>query len=234
MEKTFLKVKHHNFVCADFCHDNKFGIVLELGTQQLISTTLKNISTMYRSLLLILVFLASIHLDAKGDKHALIIAVGDYQPETGWKVISSKNDVPLIQGALVSQGFEENHITVITDEQATKAGILNALDALLNTVNTGDVVVVHYSGHGQQITDDNGDEIDGYDEAMVPFDAHARLRKGVYEGENHIRDDRIGEILTALRAKVGPNGSVMLIMDSCHSGTASRGLAKTRGTQGSI
>lgn len=188
---------------------------------------------MYKSVLLILVCFSfyPAHVAAQGGKHALIIAVGDYQPETGWKAISSKNDVLLIQSALIAQGFEESKITVILDEKATKNGIITAFENLLNTVQKGDAVVVHYSGHGQQITDDNGDEIDGYDEAMVPYDAFAHFKKGVYEGENHIRDDKIGEILTALRQKVGPDGSVMLIMDSCHSGTASRGLAKTRGTQ---
>ena len=169
---------------------------------------------------------------ADGDKRALIIAVGDYDKQnTGWNPISSENDVPLIESALKIQGFNPTNITVIVNKQATKKGILDALEKLYNDSKTNDVVVIHYSGHGQQITDDNHDEIDGFDEAMVPIDAHSRYQKGVYEGEKHIRDDEIGAVLARLRKKVGPGGSVMLIMDSCHSGTASRGLAKTRGTQ---
>ena len=178
----------------------------------------KQLSYLITTLLIVVQFIAN----AQTTKRALIIAVGDYNYETtGWKPISSANDVPLIKGALKAQGFSEEQITTIKDEDATKAGILSALQNLLETTNTGDVVVIHYSGHGQQITDDNGDEIDGYDEAMVPIDAHSRFKKGVYEGENHIRDDKIGEILNKIRKKVGPKGSVMLIMDSCHSGTAS-------------
>ena len=188
---------------------------------------------MFRPLLTSILFaaLCMTQLLAKGDKHALIIAIGDYQSETGWKPISSKNDVPLITSALQAQGFSADQVTVVLDEEATKDGVLAAMNDLLERVGPEDVVVIHYSGHGQQIPDDNGDEVDGYDEAMVPYDAHSRMRKGVYEGENHIRDDKIGEVLGALRQKVGPKGSVLLIMDSCHSGTASRGLAKTRGTQ---
>jgi hypothetical protein len=181
------------------------------------------------SLLLIISFSYQMHAQ---QKRALIIAVGDYDKDvTGWNEISSANDVPLIKGALLAQGFKQESISILQDEEATAAGILSALDALENKVENGDVIVIHYSGHGQQITDDNGDEIDGYDEAMVPIDAHMRFRDGVYEGQNHIRDDVIGERLMRIRKKAGPKGSVLLIMDSCHSGTASRGLAKARGTQ---
>ncbi len=169
---------------------------------------------------------------ADGQKRALLIAIGNYNKEvTGWNPISSANDVPLVKDALVSQGFKSENISVLVDEKAGYEAILQALDKLLADAQPNDVVLIHYSGHGQQITDDNNEEIDNFDEAMVPFDAHSRFQKGIYEGQKHIRDDEIGRRLTLLRQKVGVGGSVLLIMDSCHSGTASRGLAKTRGTQ---
>lgn len=165
-------------------------------------------------------------------KRALIIGVGDYnKSKTGFNPISAANDVRIISDALEIQGFKKSEITVLRDAAATKKGILAAFDALLNQVGAGDVVVIHYSGHGQQIVDNNGDEIDGLDEAMIPIDAQAIYKKGVYEGENHIRDDELGNWLLKIRNKVGAKGSVLLIMDSCHSGTASRGLTKSRGTQ---
>jgi hypothetical protein len=165
-------------------------------------------------------------------KHALIIAIGKYDKAvSGLAPISSANDVPLVVNALQSQGFTAANTVILRDEEATKAGILKALQNLEARLQKGDVVVIHYSGHGQQITDDNGDEIDGLDEAMVPYDARGRFEPGVYEGQNHLRDDEIGEWLTRIRKAVGASGSVLLIMDSCHSGTASRGSALARGTQ---
>src|SRR3546814_10463699 len=100
-------------------------------------------------------------------KRALIIAVGAYPTETGWGTISSLNDVPLIQQTLTTQGFATEDITVVTDAQATKAGIIDALTQLQDRSERGDIIVIHYSGHGQQIFDDNGDEIDGKDEAKI-------------------------------------------------------------------
>ena len=68
------------------------------------------------------------------EKRALIIAVGNYPKETGWMDISSLNDVPLIQGALVNQGFDVNNILLITDAQATKKGILDAFDNFISII----------------------------------------------------------------------------------------------------
>src|SRR5262249_49864482 len=79
--------------------------------------------------------------------------------------------------------------------------------------------------HGQQITDDDGDEIDGYDEALVPYDAPMVPRDAPpgYKGERHLRDDEINRVLGELRRKVGPTGNVVLFVDSCFSGTIARG-----------
>jgi hypothetical protein len=41
--------------------------------------------------------------------------------------------------------------------------------------------IFNSSGHGQQIQDDNGDELDGYDEALIPYDAAAMLRSGIIQ-----------------------------------------------------
>ncbi len=164
-------------------------------------------------------------------KVALIVAIGNYEPNGGWSSISSANDVPLIKAALIKQGFSEKDIMVIGDEAATKDGILNAINSHLISKSTKDgIAVFHYSGHGQQIMDDNGDEIDGYDEALVSYNARARYQPGVYTGQNHVRDEELGEKMDELRLKLGPKGNVMVILDACHSGTGTRGGGKHRGT----
>lgn len=183
---------------------------------------------------LIIINAFSLKLFAESNKHALIIAIGNYdRAATGWSPISSANDIPLIKAALTGQGFKEENIAILQDKDADKAGIIEAFNSLLKSVKKGDYVVVHYSGHGQQISDDNGDEIDGLDEALVTINAPSSYKAGKdYKGEEHFRDEEFGELIDELRAKVGKDGQVLVILDSCHSGTGTRGGAKVRGGEG--
>ncbi|MDD2634046.1 MAG: caspase family protein [Bacteroidales bacterium] len=163
------------------------------------------------------------------EKYALIIAIGEYdQDQTGWYPISAENDVPLIEKALSEMGFSKNNIMYLKDTAATKEGIENALLELYKKVNLGDQVVIHYSGHGQQIFDDNNDELDGLDEALVCFNAPMNMIDG-YDGSKHFRDDELGDWITKFRIKLGIDGHILLFLDSCHSGTGTRGSAKVRG-----
>lgn len=168
----------------------------------------------------------------EGDKLALIITIGDYPEGTGWGDISSNNDFELIQGALLRHRFPEANIVRLRDSEATREGIERALAELLESISAGNVVVIHYSGHGQQVTDDDYDEIDGYDEALVPWGAPV-ARPG-YDASQHLRDDAIYAWLFALRKKLGPEGDLLLLLDSCFSGSGSRGEALARGSLQSI
>ncbi len=173
-------------------------------------------------------------------KLALIIAIGDYPPMGGWTKLSSANDAKLLQSALEAQGFSE--IVVLADKEATRGGIGQAFDQLTAKARPGDIVFVHYSGHGQQVWDHDSDrfperrrdEPDGFDEALIPYDAPDEYRPGYYEGENHLVDDEMNVILTGLRRKLGPTGQLILSVDACYSGTISRGapgLVAVRGTE---
>jgi hypothetical protein len=166
----------------------------------------------------------------KSEKRALIIAIGDYPSGSYWGKISSEKDIPLIKNAISHHGFQEKNIQILQDAAATKAGIIAAVQQLISRSNPGDIVLVHYSGHGQQVFDKNGDELDKRDESIVPVDAPAKYIKGVYEGENHLIDDELELLFGELRMKLGSKGSLTLVFDACHSGTATRGIAPSRGT----
>ena len=129
---------------------------------------------------------------------------------------------------MIGLGFDEKDIMYLKDEQATKAGMVNAFNELLAKVSEGDEVVIHYSGHGHQIFDDNGDEIDGLDECLVCYDAPMKMTEG-YDGSLHFRDDELGAVVEKFRIKLGKDGHILLFLDSCHSGTGTRGAAKVRG-----
>ena len=177
---------------------------------------------------LFLLFISSLQAQAK---KALIVAVGTYAPGTSWSNISSTSDIPLIEEALTKQGFQKKDIVVLADSNATKTQIIAAFDQMIGEVKKGDMAYFHFSGHGQQVQDMNGDEIDGYDEAIVPYDANALFNPGVYEGENHLTDDELNKLYSQLRTKLGSAGHFLVTIDACHSGTSSRGLGIARGTE---
>ena len=171
-------------------------------------------------------------------KIALIIAIGKYEPSTGWATINSINDVKYIKAALRSQGFEDKDIDTVKNEQATKVGMVKALDRLISRAVDGDIVVFHFSGHGQQVFDQEPrkDELDGYDESLVAYDAKMRYDPVTYKGQNHFTDDELSDKLKELRRKIGPKGNLLVLLDACHSGTATRGqeIAVTRGSKETI
>src|SRR6185436_1140739 len=80
------------------------------------------------------------------------------------------------------------------------------------------------------------DETDGYDEALVPYDAGMRFDPVTNNGSHHLRDDELGDKLRQLRKKIGNTGSLLVLLDACHSGTATRGqaIAITRGTDAKL
>lgn len=182
--------------------------------------------------ILLFILFCLIVIPSHAEKIALIIAIGTYPENSGWHTISSENDIHYIKGALIRQGFNPKNITIIKNEQCTEKGIDIAITDLLDRSDKGDVVFVHYSGHGQQIIDDDGDEIDGLDEAIVPYDSNHSFDSDGYKGEKLIRDDNIEQYAFKLRKKIGKKGQLIWLFDSCHSGTATRGRekGKTRGT----
>lgn len=158
------------------------------------------------------------------EKYAILIGIGNYPADSGWNVIHGNNDISILEAKLVKQGVPLNNIIKLIDEQATKSGIYEAFDYTLAKVEKGDVVYIHFSGHGQQVTDLNGDEEDGWDEAWIPYDARKEYISGIYEGQNHLIDDELNKVLMRFRVKIGPSGKIIVVADACHSGSSTRGL----------
>ena len=152
-------------------------------------------------------------------KHALIIAIANYPTESGWSKINCDNDKTLLVPEFQRLGFK---VTTLTNEQATKQGIIRSLYQLTKQVRPHDNVCIHFSCHGQQMEDNNQDEEDGLDEALIPYDAYLSYKKDIYEGKNHLRDDELEQHLAAIRKKLGEKGTLLVTLDACHSGTADR------------
>jgi uncharacterized caspase-like protein len=144
-----------------------------------------------------------------GEKRALLIGINKYQ-ELPW-LTGSRNDVEVVHNLLVRRyGFPEENIRTLLDEAATRAAILDALQELVADAGPDDTVFVHYSGHGSQVEDLDNEESDALDETICPHDARTA-------DIPDITDDELGRILGRLKVL-----SAVVILDSCHSGTALR------------
>lgn len=153
---------------------------------------------------------------------ALVVAVGDYPAGSGWNGIHAGNDLLLVLPMLARNGFRTVDIACLSGAEATKAAVVGELERLGRKTRAGDCIYIHFSCHGQLMADDNGDEPDGYDEALIPYDAPRRYSKGVYEGGRHLRDDELRLYLDGIRRRAGPAGNVVAVFDACHSGSADR------------
>ena len=152
-------------------------------------------------------------------KRALVVGLGQQQ-DKAWNKINGDKDVPIVQGMLKSAGFKS--VTTLVNQQATKAGIIGAFKRMAASCKQGDVVYIHYSGHGQQMTDVHNDETDGLDECWIPYDAYRKACK-TYHGEKHLTDDELNVYLNAIRDKIGAKGKLLVVIDACHSGDGTRG-----------
>lgn len=152
-------------------------------------------------------------------KRALVIGLGEQQ-DKAWNKINGDKDVPLVQTMLKSAGFKS--VTTLVNRQATKTGIIGAFRKMAASCKQGDVVYIHYSGHGQHMTDVHNDERDGLDECWIPYDA-CRKASATYHGERHLTDDELNVYLNAIRNKIGAKGKLLVVIDACHSGDGTRG-----------
>ena len=165
-------------------------------------------------------------------KRAFLVGISHYDTAlTGyqWNDINGAEDINLLSPILTKQGFI---LTALLDSQATYDNITTQLTQFIRKTKKGDIVYLHFSTHGQPVEDLNGDEEDGWDEAIVPIDAYKMYRKGIYEGKKHLLDDQLNGYVKQLRGKIGKAGFLYVVIDACHAGTSSRANDDTvRGTK---
>jgi metacaspase-1 len=149
-------------------------------------------------------------------KKALLVGINDYAP-IGASDIDLRgcvNDVKDMAHTLNTLGVVQSEpasMRIITDARATKSNILSGIKWLIKGAKKGDNLIFYYSGHGSQVVDLDGDELDKKDETLCPHD---------FRTSGMITDDELRKVLCTL-----PQGvKLSVILDSCHSGTGTREL----------
>lgn len=141
-------------------------------------------------------------------KRALLIGL-NYTATPAIQLQGCINDVVNVRNMLIdAYGYQDSNIYVLRDDDnmrlPTKANILAGLKNIIAMSSAADTVWVHYSGHGSQMRDLNGDETDALDECIVPSN---------YNVAGYITDDDLFAILKNAKCRM------ILCFDSCNSGT---------------
>ncbi|KAG0459069.1 hypothetical protein HPP92_022197 [Vanilla planifolia] len=147
-----------------------------------------------------------------GRKRAVVIGIS--YSYSRYELKGCINDANCMKYLLVNRfQFPESSILMLTEDQIdpykipTKQNIRMAMYWLVQGCQFGDSLVFHYSGHGSQQRNYNGDEVDGYDETICPLD---------FETQGMIVDDEINATIV----RPIPHGvRLHALIDACHSGT---------------
>jgi len=140
-----------------------------------------------------------------GIKRALLIGI-NYTNDPNNELFGCINDVKNIKNRLLTNGFNESDITVLTDFtelKPTKTNIINELTKLINATEDTDLSFFSISSHGSFIIDVNNDELDGYDELVYTID------------KKFLIDDNLKTIILELKK----GATLFAFFDTCHSGT---------------
>src|SRR5262245_26774755 len=97
-------------------------------------------------------------------KRALLIGINRYKIP-GADLRGCVNDVNNLRAVLTeAYGFKGSDVTTLTDFAATKKAMEAGIRKLVASGRPGDVLLLHYSGHGANVPDTDGDEADERDE----------------------------------------------------------------------
>ncbi|HEY7379408.1 MAG TPA: caspase family protein, partial [Steroidobacteraceae bacterium] len=144
-------------------------------------------------------------------RRALLIGINRYRIP-GADLRGCVNDVKNIRATLLRYfAFRSGDIRVLTDLSATKSAMQSAIKTLVASGKAGDVLYLHYSGHGSNVPDKNGDEADHRDEILCPSDL---------DWKDPLTDDWLRTAFNKLKARV----NLTVVMDCCHSGTNTRAI----------
>jgi hypothetical protein len=144
-------------------------------------------------------------------KKALLVGINRYKIP-GADLRGCVNDVKNLRAVLTDYcGFAAKDITTLTDYAATTKAMRDAIAKLMKGAKKGDVLLFHYSGHGANVPDKDGDEADRRDEILCPTDL---------DWKDPLLDDWLRKTFNRLPAGV----NLTVIMDCCHSGTNTRAI----------
>jgi hypothetical protein len=158
-------------------------------------------------------------LPADAGPKALLIGVGKYKlPNNDLPGIDL--DIENMRHVAGLMGFAPGDVRVLLDEQASYVGVKTALTTWLRDgVGPDDRVLIYFSGHGTRVPDPRPSKAGEVDDALVLNDVRTAISGGRPTLANVLLGYEFGEALAA-----NPSRRILVLVDACHSGTATRTL----------
>ena len=156
---------------------------------------------------------------ARGEDRALLIGVGRYA-HFDERLNGVSLDIDMMTEVAQLMGFQKKAIKIMTHEQATTANVYKTFDDwLVKGMKPEDRVLFYFSGHGSQVPDENNDERDQFDEVLLLYDTTLSEISGRQSLKGVLHDDRFNRMLAQINSR-----NILVILDACHSGSATRSL----------
>ncbi len=146
----------------------------------------------------------------KASRSALIVGVGTYSIPTIPALGGVAMDMVSARAIAREMGIAGDRITVLRDAQATKQGVLDALDQLAAQTTPGGRVFIYFSGHGTRWFEAASG---GCKEGLLTYDYQALTNEEIARSTR-----RISEVAD----------KVVVLFDACHSDGVTGGRARTR------
>lgn len=153
---------------------------------------------------------------AKLTRSALIVGVSVYASPEVPRLAGVTFDIDSARAIARTMDIPESQTVILRDAQATKAGILEALERLAASVAEGGRVLVYFSGHGTRWYEP---AVQGCKEGLLAYD-----RQTITNEEIAQRTRR----MSALADKV------IVLFDACHSDGVSSHGQRTRAIAGAL
>ena len=148
---------------------------------------------------------------------ALLIGVADV-PHNALPGIDL--DIDNMKKVAEIMGFHAGDIKVLFNQQATYANVRQALGSWVKDgVQPQDHVLIYFSGHGTLVPDPSPGNVGGVDDALVLHD----VERATVQGRATLKNVLIGHEFGAALAAI-PSRNVLVLVDACHSGTATRSI----------
>ena len=178
-----------------------------------------------------------LHAQDRPTSHALLIGIDNYDPPAGSAMPAAASghaiDSRFAPGAswhslkgpltdvaamhlLLKETYNFTDVRELRDQEATRQGILDAINKLIDDTQKGDRVVIYYAGHGSQRLDTKSSK-NQRDQTIVPVDA--------WKGVKDIRDKELAVLFDKI--VFDKQARLTAIYDSCNSGTMARGITES-------
>jgi hypothetical protein len=154
---------------------------------------------------------------AHARSRALLIGAGDV-PHHELPAIDL--DIANMKKAAEVMGYAPGDIKVLFGPDATYANVRQALATWVRDgVGPNDRVLIYFSGHGTRVPDPAPGNAGGWDDALVMHDVQLATIQGKPSARNVLIGHEFHKALTAI-----PSRNVLVLVDACHSGTATRAI----------